>query len=538
MSAALALAGWHGRWHGLQIDRRILGSAACAAMAPLAIVAAGWLSSARVAWAAASPWLGNPQSQVRLVSGDSVAPRHGELRLGVQFRLAPGWHAYWKNSGDAGFAPIIAWKRVPGLGPPELLWPAPSRFELPGGLEAFGYSGEVVYPARATLDAAPGTGLLRLGADVDYLVCEVDCVPYRYTLILDQPLGERAEADPRTTPLLDRWWRQVPLALAAGGQPAAAAALPATPGNPEITARAQITRTGLSELRLVLRLRGVSAAPGGADLFFESHPAFELGRPRLVAMPGELRFAVPARRKDTSAPLPAATDIAWTATGLAPGASPAPLALSARQRVPIAGAPAPDPPAAAAGATRRPSLRGMATALDPRVVAAAAVAAALLTLEGWGLLRRRRPAKARKVTAPPRREAAGFLALLMTVCLLYALSLEISAERLAGVELALLAMGLLAWLRRRIERPGLARALLAAGLAACMIVPPWLAGRDRLAAGQAGQLSTTHRQEVFRCANVGPAPQRFSPPGSWPPPPPPLPPARWAPARRAFSSRA
>ena len=43
-------------------------------------------------------------------------------------------------------------------------------------------------------------------------------------------------------------------------------------------------------------------------------------------------------------------------------------------------------------------------------------------------------------------------------------------------------MSLVAWLRRRIERPGLARPLLAAALAACTIVPPWLAGRNRLAA--------------------------------------------------------
>ncbi|HEV3458427.1 MAG TPA: hypothetical protein VHG32_17850, partial [Thermoanaerobaculia bacterium] len=101
------------------------------------------------------------------------------------------------------------------------------------------------------------------------------------------------------------------------------------------------------------------------------------------------------------------------------------------------------------------------------------VAAALLTLAAWGLLGRRRPAA--------RREAAGFLALLLTLALLYALSLEISGEGLAGVELALLAMALVAWVRRQIDRPAMARMLLAAALIAFAIVPPWLAGRNRLA---------------------------------------------------------
>jgi DsbC/DsbD-like thiol-disulfide interchange protein len=488
----------------LRIDRLIPGSTVRAAIAWLAL-AACWLGSARPAAAAASPWVSNPQSQVRLISGDLVAPRQGELRLGIHFRLAPGWHVYWKNSGDAGFAPAVSWKDVPGLAPPELLWPAPHRYELPGGLEAFGYSDEVIYPVRAAITtiarvpAGGRRGPLRLGANVDYLVCKVDCVPYRYDLVLDQPLGERAEADPQTAPLLDRWWREVP--QAAGRLPGPAAA-------PAFASRAQMTLARAAapdELRLELRLRGVTAAPGGADLFFETHPALELGRPRVRSVDGGLLFEVPARRKDASAPLPATTEIVWTATGLEQGRGSAPMALDARQAVALAAAPAMNAPAPAAagsaptsktpapaerGAAGPPPperrLRGVLAAGDPRVVALAAVAAALLTLEAWGLLRRRprrRPAAAPEAAGlARRREAAGFLALLATLGLLYALSLEISAEGLAGIELALLAMSLVAWLRRRIERPGLARPLLAAVLAACTIVPPWLAGRNRLAA--------------------------------------------------------
>jgi DsbC/DsbD-like thiol-disulfide interchange protein len=498
----------------LRIDTRIPGSAARAAVAGLAL-AAGWLGAARPAAAVTSPWISNPQSQVRLISGDLVAPHQGELRLGIQFRLAPGWHAYWKNSGDAGFAPVVTWKDLPGLAAPELLWPAPHRFELPGGLEAFGYSDEVVYPVRAAITAiAPIAGgptggpagrraSLRIGANVDYLVCAVDCVPYRYDLVLDQPLGERAEVDPRTGTLLDRWWRQVP--LAAGRRPGPA-------GTPALASRAEMTlarSAAPGELRLTLRLRGVAAAPGGADLFFESHPALELGRPRARPADGGLLFEVPARRKDTSMPLPATAMIAWTATGLEQdgqaGGGPTPRALAARQEVAVQAVEASVPgangsalPAQGAAPIRREEagrtgpwtrVRGFLAAGDPRVVALAAVAAALLTLEAWGLLRlrpRRRAVAIAGGTAPVRRsgrrEAAGFLALLVTLGLLYALSLEISAEGLAGVELALLAMSLVAWLRRRIEQPGLARLLLAAVLAACTILPPWLAGRNRLAA--------------------------------------------------------
>jgi len=528
----------------LRIDTRIPGSAARAGLACLAL-AAGGLGAAQPAAAVASPWIVNPQSQVRLISGDLVAPRQGELRLGVHFRLAPGWHAYWKNSGDAGFAPVVTWKDVPGLAPPELLWPSPHRFELPGGLEAFGYSDEVVYPVRAAIattatplagPAGGRRGSLRLVANVDYLVCKVDCVPHRYDLALDQPLGERAETDPQTAPLLDRWWREVPLAAGREPRPAGTPASSAIASRPEMTLAATAAP---GNLRLALRLRGVTAAPGGADLFFEAHPALELGRPRVRATDGGLLFEVPARRKDASAPLPAATAIAWTATGLMQDGGPTPLALAARQDVAVPAAkasasaamPSLGASAARPEATGRPEpqghprleprgrLRGFLAARDPRGVALAAVAAALLTLEGWGLLRRRprrRTAADAEAPAPAvrRREAAGFLALLATLGLLYALSLEISAEGLAGVELALLAMSLVAWLRRRIERPGLARSLLAAALAACAIVPPWLAGRNRLAADPSALRGAGLALGHGHAAGVG-GPSSFTP-GSTP----------------------
>src|SRR5688572_28315343 len=90
------------------------------------------------AWGAASEWATNEQSRVRLITPYETAPRDGEIRLGLHFTIAKGWHVYWKNSGDAGFPPVVVFEKAAGLGEPEILWPAPERFELPGDLVAFG----------------------------------------------------------------------------------------------------------------------------------------------------------------------------------------------------------------------------------------------------------------------------------------------------------------------------------------------------------------------------------------------------------------
>jgi thiol:disulfide interchange protein len=99
------------------------------------------------------------------------------------------------------------------------------------------------------------------------------------------------------------------------------------------------------------------------------------------------------------------------------------------------------------------------------------------------------PAAARALPAPgpwlPRlREGLGFLAGGSALWLLFTLSRRVSPEGLAFVELALLAIALLAWLRARAgegtrARP-VTRAVLAAALVACAACALWLADHNRL----------------------------------------------------------
>ncbi len=351
----------------------------------------------RISWSAASPWSENEQSRVRLVTPWKVAPRTGELQMGLHFKLAPGWHVYWKNSGDAGFPPVVVFGKQPGLGEPELLWPAPHRFELPGNLVAFGYEDEVVYPVRATLKDAGDR--LRLEADVDYLVCEVDCIPYRYTVALDQPTGTPVP-DPETAPLIDRWWSRLPERQVAGVS----------------------TDAALDGTTLEVRVRG--AQPGeNANVFLESHDAFDPGKPIAQTTEDGVVYRVPLKPREAGK-MPSTTNIAWTVTGLVQDGQT--FSLEASRQVGPRPKQAEKPP----GLLERPA-----------VLTAFAVATTLLALALWGLLGSRLPS--------PGVQALGFLAGAATVGTLYALSRQIRPEQLAAVELALLALGLVAWLRHR-----------------------------------------------------------------------------------------
>ena len=99
----------------------------------------------------AGPWVENAEARARLI-GDARA-------LGLEFELQPGWHVYWKNSGDAGYAPRIDFSATSAIRDARLLFPAPRRFELAAGMVSFGYERTVLYPIAATFSPPAGRPL-------------------------------------------------------------------------------------------------------------------------------------------------------------------------------------------------------------------------------------------------------------------------------------------------------------------------------------------------------------------------------------------
>ena len=119
-----------------------------------------------------SRWDGDARSAARLIAGSRPAGG-GALRAGIEIRLKPGWHTYWRYPGDAGVPPqfdFSASENVKAI----VLWPAPQRLSQEGSV-SIGYERNVILPVQAMpLDGAKPV-VLRL--KLDYAVCEKLCVP-------------------------------------------------------------------------------------------------------------------------------------------------------------------------------------------------------------------------------------------------------------------------------------------------------------------------------------------------------------------------
>ncbi|GJE27750.1 protein-disulfide reductase DsbD family protein [Methylobacterium organophilum] len=139
-----------------------------------------------------------PKDLVRasLVSEETALVPGRRLTLGLRLVMKPGWHVYWRNPGDSGLPPDMAWANPAGFSVGPTAWPVPERIPVQT-LMNYGYEGEVVLlvPVTAPATLALG-GSARLGGHLTYLVCEEICIPGEADLSLDLPVAAEAEKDP------------------------------------------------------------------------------------------------------------------------------------------------------------------------------------------------------------------------------------------------------------------------------------------------------------------------------------------------------
>lgn len=173
------------------------------AMIRLLVLLALMVSGLSGAWAQGFKLPGDLVQASLLAEPAAIQP--GEpFTVGIRMVMKPHWHVYWRNPGDSGLAPEIAWTLPPGFAAGPVSWPTPERIPV-AHLVNYGYEGETVLLAALTPPAtlAPGKPVT-LAAKLSYLVCERECVPGSADLRLTLPAatpGTSIGAKPETRAL-------------------------------------------------------------------------------------------------------------------------------------------------------------------------------------------------------------------------------------------------------------------------------------------------------------------------------------------------
>ncbi|WP_257463029.1 protein-disulfide reductase DsbD family protein [Archangium lipolyticum] len=163
-----------------------------------------------------APDQGNPRVEAALLTDVTQVKPGDSFRVGVRFRMDPGWHIYWKNPGESGLASEIVWD-TPGTTVGELQWPLPITFRSPDGfITSYGYGEEVLLFAEARVSEQM-TGSLQLSAASDILVCEQRCLPAQLMLTRNVPVGPETLKDSEFAPAFDAARASVPVTPESAG---------------------------------------------------------------------------------------------------------------------------------------------------------------------------------------------------------------------------------------------------------------------------------------------------------------------------------
>lgn len=140
---------------------------------------------------------------------DAASARAGEtVTAAIRLEMDPGWHTYWRNPGESGLPTSVTWTLPPGITAGELEWPPPEAYES-GGVTTYVYHDEVLLLVRLTLAPEVQPGPARLQARVDWLECQVACVPGNAVVETTLHVGAERQPSPQAA-LIQTWQERIP----------------------------------------------------------------------------------------------------------------------------------------------------------------------------------------------------------------------------------------------------------------------------------------------------------------------------------------
>ncbi len=145
-----------------------------------------------------------------LLSADTAKPGD-TVWAGLDLKMDPDWHTYWKSPGDAGMATEIKWQLPPGVTAGEIQWPLPKKLP-PAEVTTYGYEGETMLLVPLTLAGNLAAGPLDLKADVSWLECKEQCIPVKVSVAATLNIGTETKSSTDAA-AIQSWAGKVPKPL-------------------------------------------------------------------------------------------------------------------------------------------------------------------------------------------------------------------------------------------------------------------------------------------------------------------------------------
>jgi thiol:disulfide interchange protein/DsbC/DsbD-like thiol-disulfide interchange protein len=149
-------------------------------------------------------------TQVQLLLSADTAKPGDTIWAGVDLKMEPDWHTYWKNPGAAGLATKIEWQLPPGVSAGEIQWPLPKKLP-PAEVTTYGYEDEVMLLVPLTIETNSNLpeGQVTLKANVSWLECKEVCIPANTNVEATLNVGSETKTSVDAA-MIEAWKIKVP----------------------------------------------------------------------------------------------------------------------------------------------------------------------------------------------------------------------------------------------------------------------------------------------------------------------------------------
>jgi thiol:disulfide interchange protein DsbD len=147
-------------------------------------------------------------TQARLILSAETARPGDTVIAGIHLKMDPGWHTYWRNSGQSGMPTTVDWQLPKGVTVGEIQWPVPEKSpELE--LTTYNYEKEVVLlvPLKLAPDLPPGP--VEIKNKVSWLECNTSCVPGSASVQATLTIGTESKPS-KDADLIAEWQKKFP----------------------------------------------------------------------------------------------------------------------------------------------------------------------------------------------------------------------------------------------------------------------------------------------------------------------------------------
>jgi DsbC/DsbD-like thiol-disulfide interchange protein len=130
--------------------------------------------------------------QIKIFTNSEIPKPGDKIKVGVHFKLDPGWHIYWKNSGDSGLPTKVKHTVPKGFEIKETQYPVPKTLLREGNILDYGYEDELLLITDIYVPKDATNSSFKIKSEARWVVCREVCIPGNKELELQFPITKKA----------------------------------------------------------------------------------------------------------------------------------------------------------------------------------------------------------------------------------------------------------------------------------------------------------------------------------------------------------